>query len=262
MGGRSKRAARILQGGLPLPVVFRDMVRYLMENGRSAPEYALVKVVRGALEDLHGNRVASYWGSEGSWWEALTTDLLEEMEERGVVRRDEGAWSLTKRIRQGARFRPMSEVRITVYSRAEEARREAFAYARARAISYQAYLEEKGIFSGEVAETFRGHLDSLTWEEGMPEEEEEPPPPLPERKYGDVINYIREYMAARPEEWVTAKNLAAIYNEAHPHQVPVRPSSAWNRMQQMVWQGQVERRDGRSPGPGRNHTEFRWKEEE
>ena len=258
MGGLSERASRILQGGLPLPAVFHQMISYLLGNGRSAPGYILTGIVRRELEDLHGPRVLAYWGS----WENLAADLLEEMEERGVVTRAGDTWVLTPRVYEGARIRLMTDIRVTVYSPEAAARRDSLGYARTRAASYRLFLEEKGLFAGEIRDSFQRHWESLAWTEGLPEEEEKTSYAGRKRRKGEIAEFAREYLQAQYPQWVSAKEAAAAFAEQYPGQDPVRPSSIWNRMQQQVWTGLAERKDGTSPGPGRNHTLFRWKKKE
>lgn len=263
MGGLSERAARILQGGLPLSVVFQRMISYMLENGRSAPGYALTGIVRRELEDLHGPRVLGYWGS----WENLTADLLGEIEERELATSAGDTWALTPKVYEGVRIRLMSDIRITVYSPQAAARRENLGYARSRAASYRLFLEEKGLFDGEIRDSFQRHWDSLAWEKGPPEEPPEEEEKVTsyagkKRRKGEIAEFARGYMQARYPLWVSAKEAAAAFSEQHPGQDPVRASSLWNRMQQQVWMGLAERKDGTSPGPGRSHTLFRWKAEE
>ena len=259
MGGLSERASRILQGGLPLPALFGRMISHMLGNGRSAPGEVLTGIVRRELEDLHGPRVLGYWGS----WENLAADLLDEMEEREVVTGAGGTWILTPRVREGARIRVMTGIRITVYSPEAEARRENLGYARIRAASYRLFLEEKGLFTGKVKDSFQRHWESLAWQEPEEPKEEEPEEKTlyggKRRRKGEIVQFAREYLQAQYPRWVTAKEAAAAFGEQYPGQDPVRPSSMWNRMQQQVWNGAAERKDGRSPGPGRNHTLFRWK---
>ena len=253
MGGLSERASHLLQGGLPLPGVFHGMLSAMLENGRAIPGYTLTKIVRDRLENLHKERVLTYWGS----WENLTGDLLEEMESRGLVTGEAGIWTLTEKVQEGARVRPMAGIRVTAMSQKATAEREAFAYARARAMAYRAFLEERGIFTGKVRRTFEQHQESLVWEG---EKEIDPPPPR--RKRGVVADFTREYLISQYPRWVTGKEVAEAFNESHPQDLPIRPSSAWNRMQQLVWTGKADRKDGQHPGPGRSHTMFRWKTEE
>lgn len=266
--GPSERASRILQGGLPLPAVFHQVLGYMLGNGRSAPGYVLTGIVRKELEDLHGPRVLTYWGS----WENLTADLLEEMQEHGVVTRAGDIWTLTPKVREGTRIRLLrdsggTDIRITPYSPEAAARRENLGYARTRAASYRLFLEEKGLFTGEIRESFQQHWESLDWEEA-PEGEEIPGhPPVTsyggrKRKKGEIVKFACEYMQEQYPRWVTAREATVVFGERYPQQDPVRPSSMWNRMQQQVWQGAAERKDGQHPGPGRNHTLFRWIKEE
>lgn len=263
MGGLSERASRILQGGLPLPAVFHQLISHMLGNGRSAPGYALTGIIRRELEDLHGPRVLAYWGS----WENLAADLLEEMEEREVATRAGDTWALTAKVHEGARLRLMSGIRITVYSPEAAARRENLGYARSRAGSYRLFLEEKGLFAGEIRDSFQRHWDSLAWDEGPPEEQPEEEERITSyagrrRRKGEIMEFARGYLQARYPSWVSAREAAAAFSEQYPQQDPVRASSMWNRMQQQVWTGFAERKDGTSPGPGRNHTLFRWKKEE
>ena len=260
MGGLSERASRILQGGLPLPALFHRMISYMLGNERSAPGYALTEIVRRELEDLHGPRVLAYWGS----WENLTADLLEEMEEREAVTRAGDTWALTPKVYEGVRIRLMTDLRITVYSLEAAARRENLSYARIRAASYRSFLEEKGLFAGEIRDSFQRHWESLAWKKGPPleEPEEEATYAGRRRKKGEISQFAREYMQAQYPQWVSAKEAAAAFSGQYPGQDPIRASSIWNRMQQQVWEGLAERKDGTSPGPGRNHTLFRWKRKE
>ena len=265
--GPSERASRILQGGLPLPAVFHQVLGYMLGNGRSAPGYVLTGIVRKELEDLHGPRVLTYWGS----WENLTADLLEEMQEHGVVTRAGDIWTLTPKVREGTRIRLLrdsggTDIRITPYSPEAAARRENLGYARTRAASYRLFLEEKGLFTGEIQESFQRHWEFLAWDE--PEVEEEIEEAVTsyggrKRRKGEIAEFAREYMQ-EVGDWVTAKEAAAAFSERYPQQDPVRPSSMWNRMQQQVWTGLAERKDGVPvpPRPGRNFTLFRWKKEE
>ena len=258
MGGLSERASRILQGGLPLPALFGRMISYMLGNGRSAPGKVLAGIVRRELEDLHGPRVLGYWGS----WENLTADLLGEMQERDLVTEAEDAWALTPRVHEGARIRVMTDIRITVYSPEAAARRENLGYARARAASYRLFLEEKELFTGKVKESFQRHWESLAWE-GEPEEE--PEEEEPKRRKGEIAQFAREYLRAEYPRWITARQAATAYDEQHPGENPVRPSSLWQRLQQQAWEGRAERRDGEEgkiKSRGRNPTLFRWKAKE
>ena len=259
MGGLPERASRILQAGLPLPSLFRKMISYMLANGRSASGHALTRIIRRELEDLHGPRVLTYWGS----WENLAADLLAEMEAREVVTRAGDTWALTPKVYEGVRLRLMTDIRITVYSPEAEARRENLAYARTRAASYRSFLEEKELFTGKVRDSFQQHWESLDWEEGPPVEGEgETSYGGKKRKKGEIVQFAREYMQAQYPRWVSAKEAAAAFSEQYPGQDPVLPSSIWNRMQQQVWAGWAERKDGQSPGPGRSHTLFRLKKTE
>lgn len=259
--GPSERASRILQGGLSLPPVFEDLVSHLLANGRSAPGKVLVKVIKGSLEDLHGNRVITYWGT----WQNLATDLLEEMEDRELVTRDGDIWTLTGKVHEGARIRPMTGVRIVVYSPEARARRDNLAYARARAASYRLFLEEKDLFDGKIRDSFQRHWDSLAWEDDQEKEEEEEEKAPGRRKKGSVARFMREYLESQYPQWVTAREAAAAYNDLHPDQRPLRTSSAWNRLRQMAWEGKAELGSEKEklpgvPGPGRSL--FKWKKEE
>lgn len=261
--GPSERASRILQGGLPLPAVFHKLIGYMLGNGRSAPGHVLTGIVRKELEDLHGPRVLTYWGS----WENLTADLLEEIQEHGMLTRAGDTWALTPKVRDGARVRLLrdsggTDIRITVYSPEAAARRENLGYARTRAASYRLFLEEKGLFTGEIRDSFQRHWELLAWEEEPEEEEVKTSYNNRKRRKGEIVEFACEYMQGQYPRWVTAKEAAAAFSERYPEQDPVRNSSMWNRMQQQVWQGTAERKDGQHPGPGRNHTLFRWKKEE
>lgn len=258
MGGLSERTTRILQGGLPLPVIFHSLIGFMLGNGRSARESVLAGLIRDELGDLHGNRVLTYWGS----WEDLVADLMEELEERELVTRAGNTWTLTGRVEEGVRVRVFHEVRITPYSPATLARRENLAYARVRAASYRSFLEGKGLFEGAIRDSFQRHWDSLAWD-GDPEgdlAEETPEKKAPKRKKGEISQFALEYAKSEYPRWVTAREAAAAFSEWYPDRPPIRSSSAWNRLQLLVWKGQAEREDGKpdGAGPGRHPTLFRF----
>ena len=243
------RAYRLRQGGVPFPGVLYEMVSFMLGNDRSAQENDLVKIARSNLEDLHEGRMLSYWGS----WSLLVWDLMEEMESRELVTRDGTVWTLTEKVREGVRIRPAPGVRISVHSEKTRKRREALSYARVRAASYRAYLEEKGLFDGKVRKTFEEHWDTLFWKEPAEEEAE-----AVRRKRGTIATFCREYLESRNGEWVSALDVVTAFNAANPDRPVRNASSVWGRLQHLVFTGKAERKDEKITGRGRPHTIFRW----
>ena len=247
------RDYRIRQGGIPFPGVLYEMVSFMLGNKRSANEQDLVRIARNNLEDLHEGRMLSYWGS----WELLVWDLMKEMEEREFVTRDGMDWVLTDKVREGLRIRPAPGVRITVHSEKTRLRRDALSYARGRASSYRAFLEEKGLFRGKVKRSFEEHWATLFWQEEGGEEEAPA-----RRKRGTIAGFCQNYIESRQGEWISAQEVVTAFNDAHPDQPIYNVSSAWGRLQHLVFTGKVERKEGKIEGRGRPRTLFRWKEEE
>lgn len=140
------------------------------------------------------------------------------------------------RLRKGGRWAAHSRVDASTWNRQRSARRGTLCVAAVpgtwhwyRPRGLGAGLCRRDLLAGPAANLARARSGCRT------------------RKRGDIPVFLTEYMKSRYSDWITAKEAAAVFNEAHPLQDPVRPSSARNRLQQMVWSGWAERKEGRHP---------------
>lgn len=163
VGGRDVKG-----GGLPLPDVFRAVVRLLLNHGPSRSDM-IVKVVTDSIGRLQARRVESIWES----WEDFTEDILDQLIDAGLVSYDdtEELWQLTDLFQSGYRHQVIPRKAngrggtwIEVESIEGEKKRSATMDAidgirRARRI-----LTESGAITDEVDVVLRGLLSLLNVE--------------------------------------------------------------------------------------------------
>jgi hypothetical protein len=155
-GNRTRYASE--GGGLPLSDAFRAICSQLLAG--PAPE-ALIVINVARVLNLQRERVAARWGT----WEALTADLLAQLEYAGMVARENGQWTLGHRFRTATRMMPIpgNNMWFTVYTEEEQRQRNAAAQAKLDLTHAHKILEEAGMFTGQVAEALTT-LDRLLTE--------------------------------------------------------------------------------------------------
>lgn len=263
------REPEVPGGGIPLPGAFHGILYYLLNNGGAATEEILVKIAREAVGELHENRMEYVWGS----WEAFTRDLLDQLQDRGLVSRGVTGWVLDPEFR-GGRVKVMyfqngkRELRVTVRSKEEYEARELLAKARARVQAYQAQLEAWGLYTGRIKITLDRHMNSLRWEDELDKEDAEPPVPVTnedlgwsgDRSYGGASKFTRAYLESQYPRWIPGSEVATAFNELNPHLKPLSRYQPFERLATLVRKGLAERQDEvGGKGKGRPKTLFRWK---
>jgi len=242
-------------GGIQLSAAFKAPLRYLLDNGRTAPADVLAKAVRDALI-LDYKRVMHVWGS----WEAFLDDLMEQAQEKEVtVRNPDGSWSIHPDFHSG-RVRLLPGLRLTLRSEQEEKARENLAWARLKMSDYKIALSARGLYEGRTASTLDAHLATLQWDSERAEDEKwEGMAKAPQRKKNSIRDFTLAWIAQN-DGWFTASEVIGAFNRENPDdsRKPASPSTVLRHLHKYTERGMLEQRYGIVTGlPGRPRSWFR-----